>query len=245
MFWKSKHQEPEITFVSTLEGLADDKEVLPRPAREFYPEWWRDLPSKIGVDKSLWAPGTMGTAKQCPSFIHWYNKGMVIPAWCDMSLKYNSETTEYMWTAGRQGSPYRIEPHNDDQFITYANPKIQKKEATFSFKLECPWNIITPNGWSTMVLPMFYHFNDDWSVLPGIIDTDISHQIHQQIAYFGEGQEVFIPKGGPLAHYIPFKRSKTTFDVRESTDKDKYRFASANLKTFSKRRGGYLTMERN
>ena len=102
------------------------------------------------------------------------------------------------------------------------------------FKFISPWNLITPKGYSVLQLPMFYHFSNDFSVLPGIIHTDTHHELNQQILYHGEGKEIFIRRGTPLVQYIPFKRSKYNITTRDSTVEDLTRFSEVTVNIFSK-----------
>jgi hypothetical protein len=81
--------------------------------------------------------------------------------------------------------------------------------------------------------------------MPGIIDTDVWHEINQQILYFGNGKEIFIKKGTPLAHYLPFKRIESTLEIREQTEKDNLYFEGTRLKILTENRAAYLNLERN
>ena len=67
---------------------------------------------------------------------------------------------------------------------------------------------------------MFYHFNKEFSVLPGVIDTDIHHEINQQVLYHSDKENITIKRGDPLVLYIPYKRNKTKLDYRFMTEKD-------------------------
>ena len=240
MFNKRKKQ-PEITVVSTIPGLIDDKSIAPVPAHKFYPSWWKDMPRDLPWGDSSYR--IKGTVKICPSFVHWFSKGIVIPAWCDMTLRYNSKNDVWNWTAGRT-SPFSIDTHGRSQFLDHTDYLNKGLKAEFIFKLVSPWQVITPKGWSVLQLPLFYHNEQEWSVLPGIIDTDVHHQVNQQIAYYGKGKEIFIPKGTPLAHYMPYERTKTTLEVREQTPQDEKRFASASNRIESEFRHGYKNLSR-
>jgi hypothetical protein len=77
---------------------------------------------------------------------------------------------------------------------------------------------------------MFYHFEKGFSILPGILDTDIHHEINQQVLYHGDGENVTIKAGDPFALYIPFERkSKLGLEIRYQTEEDKHLFKSNHL----------------
>lgn len=231
-----KKNQPEITVVATFPGMTEDKSIQPVPAHKFYPAWWKNMPTDLPWTESKYR--LRGTAKVCPSFVHWFSKGIIIPAWCDMSFNYDTKTQTWTWTAGRN-SPYSVDVHYNDQFLDYTDFLNKGLKADFIFKLICPWRIITSEGWSVLQVPLFYHNEQEWSILPGIIDTDVQHQINQQVVYYGKGKEIVIPKGAPLAHYMPFERSKTTLEVRDETPEDKRRFEAASNRIESQFRHGY------
>jgi hypothetical protein len=65
-----------------------------------------------------------------------------------------------------------------------------------------------------MQLPMMYHYNKEFYVPYGIIDTDIHHEINQQICITTD-DEVLIKKGTPLCYLIPFKREKYKLSIEK------------------------------
>jgi hypothetical protein len=207
----------KIQFISTVEGLESIEECLPRPAKYFIPDWFKDIPSENSM-----------SVKFCPSFPDYFSQGYIIPMWADVMLKYDKKQDYFEW----QGSDdiFKWETHGNNQFLNYSKPNFNGTDAQFVFKSNCPWKIITPPGWSVLQLPLFYNFNQEWSVLPGIIDTDIHPGINQQVLYHGDGKEVKINVGDPFVLYIPFKRSnKLKLEVRDETKKDKKRFKTDQL----------------
>jgi hypothetical protein len=96
-------------------------------------------------------------------------------------------------------------------------------------------------------LPLFYHFNKNFSVLPGVIDTDIHHEINQQVLYHGGNDKIRINRGDPFALYIPFERkSKLGLEIRELNEADKKRFQKGDINIASKfvPNGLYRMMQR-
>ncbi len=182
----------KIQFISTVEGLESIEECLPKPAKYFIPEWFKNIPNTIPM-----------TVKTCPSFPDYFSQGYIIPMWCDVKLRSDGDG----WNWQTASDIFNWEIHSNDQLIDHKKTSFNGVEGQFIFKANCPWRIITPPGWSVLQLPLFYHFNKEWSVLPGIIDTDIYHEINQQVLYHGNDKEVIIKNGEPFVLYIPFKRS--------------------------------------
>jgi len=207
----------KIQFISTYEGLETIEECLPRPAKNFIPKWFKDIPSQ--VDKAV-------TVKNCPSFPDYFSQGYIIPMWSDVKLSFIKNIPKFELSAKR----FSFDIHGNEQMLNYKKATFNGIEGQFVFKADCPWRIITPPEWSVLQLPLFYHFNQEWSVLPGVIDTDIHSEINQQILYHGDGKEVTIKCGDPFVLYIPFKRSdKLKHEVRHQTLKEYQKFDKDRL----------------
>lgn len=200
----------KIQFISTVEGLESIEECLPRPAKHFIPKWFKDIPNSEPV-----------TVKICPSFPDYFSQGYIIPMWCDTEIKSNGDD----WGWHTSSTKFSWDTHANKQFLNYTKAGFNGVESQFVFKANCPWRVITPPGWSVLQLPLFYHFNQEWSVLPGVIDTDIHSEINQQVLYHGDGKEVKINVGDPFVLYIPFKRSnKINHEVSFRTKEEQKRF---------------------
>lgn len=204
----------KIEFVSMVEGLADIEECRPKPAKHFIPQWFKDIPA---------SPNQLfPTVRVCPSFTDYFSIGYIVPMWTDFKLIHKDKK----WSWESSSDEFIMSSHPNEQFIKYATPTFNGVEGQFIFKAVSPWRIITPKGWSVLQLPLFYSFNNEFSVLPGVIDTDIMTQANQQILYHANGKEIEIKRGTPLALYIPFKRESTflDIDVRSATQEDKENF---------------------
>lgn len=215
MIFKDKNNKPIIEFVSLVDGLELIEDVRPKPMGKFIPEWWKQVPTMPRFNDYQ-------TVKSCPSFTDWFSQGYVIPMWADTLLKYNKESNSWL---AETSSKFVWEIHGDHQFVDFQKPSMYGVNGDFIFKAICPWKIITPKGYSVMQLPLLFHFNKEYSIIPGIIDTDIYHQANQQVVCHTDGKEIFIPKGEPFVHYVPFKRQKYSFDVRSKNDNDRKIFA--------------------
>jgi hypothetical protein len=213
-------KKDKIQFISTVEGLESIEECLPKPAKHFIPKWFKDIPSK-----------NILSVKNCPSFPDYFSQGYILPMWCDVELVKSDSG----WSWSTPIDKFSWRSHTNDQFLDYTQASFNGVNGQFIFKPDCPWRIITPPGWSVLQLPLFYHFNKDYSVLPGIIDTDIHHEINQQVLYHGNGNSVKINTGDPFVLYIPFKRSnKLKSESLYQTEKHKKYFNIEGLRLFQK-----------
>ena len=208
-----KIQDEKITVqvVPMLPGLEDVDEILPKQSNAFIPDWWKVLPRLESEKKILGDFG--GNVKECPSFPSFFSQGFIIPMWCDVLLYYEEDTGNWAWRV--PDSRFVWTNHTNEQFLNNVPFQFLDNRALHVFKPLCPWQIITPPGWSVLQLPLFYHFENEWTVLPGIVDTDYHHEVNQQVLLFKNKKEVFIKRGTPFVQYIPFQRQKLTISVEK------------------------------
>ena len=202
----------KIQFISTVKGLESIEECLPKSAKNCIPKWFKDIPSSEPM-----------SVKNCPSFPDYFSQGYIIPMWGDVKLLYKKEDDIWEWKTS--SNLFSWENHSNSQFIDHTKSNFLGVDGQFIFKANCPWRVVTPPGWSVLQLPLFYNFNKDWSVLPGVIDTDIHSEINQQVLYHGNDKEIEIKQGDPFVLYIPFKRSnKLNHEIRYKNNKDNDNF---------------------
>ena len=247
MWTPKKNKDLTVQFITTVPGLELIEECRPRPAKEFIPEWWKSYPPFEKDEMNSIYP-KVRTVKTCPSFPDYFSRGYVVPAWADMTIQYNEELEMWNWRVGQEvgGNVFNgITPHSNPQFVSGAKPKSMGIDGTFVFKLLCPWKVITAKNVSILQLPMFYSFNPDWTALPGIIDTHINSEINQQLLYHANGKEVFIPRGTPIAQYIPIPTKYLyELEVRKETQEDKTLFDYQFMAITSKFFGGYRKLKK-
>ena len=211
-----KKKEQIISFISMLPYLNSIEETLPKPSKNFIPDWWKKTPL-IPSQHSLNSL-TIGNVKNCPSFPDYFSQGFTIPMWADTLLVYDDVLQSYRWQTAH--NDFFWDAHSHEQFLNDVPATSYGLKGSFIFKAICPWRIVTKPGYSVLQLPMLYHFEREYSVLPGVIDTDIHHEINQQTMIFPKNKEIFIKRGEPFVTYIPFKRSSFSYDVRAATEED-------------------------
>jgi hypothetical protein len=241
----NRKKQPLMTWMTNMPGLAEDPLCQPQYSNKFIPPEWRNMPQYSEDPIETLSIRRTRTAKKCPSFIEWFSMGVILPAWCDIAFKYNKEQDLWQIATGDSQSPYRIEIHSNPQMLNYMDYKHRGSKAQLIFKLNSPWYMKTPKGYSTLQLPLFYHSDRDWTVAAGTWHSDTLFDTSIQIFYFGDGDEVFIKKGQPLAQYLPYKRTKINFLSRQMTEKDIYTINAKELKLHSKGTGGYAALEKD
>ena len=113
-------------------------------------------------------------------------------------------------------------------------------------KIDSPWRMKTPAGYSCYQFPMWYHFNPDFEVPPGPIWSDEYHLINPQliIKHYGE---IKIKRGTPLCVYVPYKREPDDtfqYEIKRRDEKCKILEQKTSLISQTKFYGGYKEMQK-
>tara|TARA_B100000900_G_scaffold164155_1_gene139411 strand:- start:12028 stop:12765 length:738 start_codon:yes stop_codon:yes gene_type:complete len=197
-------KNPEVTFWSTVEGL---EQVVPvKKATDYLPQWFKNMPQFSGVGEARIED--QGTFKRCPAIVDMFTNAYVVPMWCDLELEITQQGFRY-----KASNPnFIFEGHTNQQFVDHNDSGYK-----FIVKAVSPWKAKTPKGYNLLQLPMFYHYNRQWEVLPGAIYSDIHHAMNQQIAVKEYGR-ITIEKGTPLCMYMAVKREKLDLNISEYTD---------------------------
>jgi hypothetical protein len=174
------------------------------PASKFLPDWYKKLPMRPeGVSKCpvarLFESYTkpQSTIKACPPVFDYMNSGYIIP-WINQVVfkKTIAEETENI-----KGFDFFCAFQD---YISWHYPSQMPHLKTYFFKIKPYWNIKTPKGYSCMFFQPFYHFEDRYSILPAIVDTDTYHTPNF-IGYLLKDQFTVNPNE-PLICVLPFKR---------------------------------------
>jgi len=239
----------DIKFVPHIDGLEQVEEIKPKPANQFIPQHWKDIPAmhlssemlnEVELEGKYFNHSKpIGTAKKCPSFIDVFNNGFVIPAPCDIWLQYDSNKEEWHVETGIRSGNFKIPftVHPTQQYLDH----VPNAPYEYIFKLDNLWSVITPNGYSIMQLPMFWHHNPNFEVPYGIIHTDQYHEVNVQIMMRKGLKEITIKMGEPLCYIVPYKREEYNLVFEKYDTSYHNAVALSNVGRFS---NGYKTLFR-
>ena len=207
-----KKKEADLTFISKMPGFTELEDCLPKPTSRYVPDWWKNMQ----IDESIQSAYklTTGNIKHCPSFSDLFSSGYIVPMWMDVYLGYDRNTNKW----GIQSNRLTNVSYHDGATTDLKGYKFLGKDSPVFFKAYSPWSIITQPGISVLILPLFFHNNPDFSVVPGVVDTDFTHHISPDIAYHSDENEIFIKRGTPLFQVIPLRKEKMKIDVKEIED---------------------------
>ena len=226
-----KKNKETIKFKSLVDGLELVEELQPKRVIDDIPQWFRDMPMSAG-------PVGFGTAKRCPSFVDLFKTAYVMKSWTDMKFTFFPNKEGWTWEIPNDLFVVNAS-HADYQFLDW----IPYKGFRQVLKPDSPWVLETPKGVSTLQIPYPFDFNQDFTVWPGIIHTDMHHETNLQLFVYDKNPdeqfEINIKRGQPLAMYIPFRREQ--WDVEVSGDGEILRKKS-NIISRTKWKNSYKSM---
>lgn len=204
----------KIIYAVTNPGLLEIPELLPEPASNFIPEWYKNVPVKKNIAYSDgYVPqlkSNYKSVKQCPSFVEVFKEGYVLKAVTDMWFYYDELKNIYRYELPHEDSFQKIEIHSNDQYVDYLPASSNIK---FVFKYASPFLVFTEPGYSIRQMPIPYDFNKDWHSSYGVFKTDKLHEANVQINFTSNKKEILIKQGTPLCVHIPYKRIKTSVKI--------------------------------
>jgi hypothetical protein len=183
----------------------------PQPANKVIPEWYKELPIDI-LDR--WGKLDVPSAKHCLPLQDMVTSGYILFNSFDVELFPNMVDGLEDFKAR---TPFRdhISSHPHKQCPV----SIDNKKKHY-FKIVNEWQVRTPPGYSCLFIQPFYHFQQGYRLLPGIVDTDKFDLPVQFPGYLtSDDTSVTIKSGTPLIQVIPFKREDWTMSVINSPPK--------------------------
>jgi len=206
--------------------LVEVKEIQPKPAKKFIPEWYKKIPTHSFPKLNI---------KGCMPFLDCMTAGYTLPLPQDINLNFNFYNEEqkaygirYHYGAAKSYSKEELfqynlnshesNEHNIDQLGGKKSFPV-KKNGNFSFlKMLNPWIIKTPPGYSCLFIPPVLNENDYFSIIPAIVDTDkFSHFVNFPIIINADKYPKFdmmFKQGTPYVQVIPFKRESWNFKIK-------------------------------
>lgn len=220
-----------IKYIVTNEIYYEAKNLLPKPIKNYIPEWYKKLPMSKTNDSVIntWLR-KLKNVKSCPSFIDIYKEGYVLLAPTDIKIWYDKENEHWVWRTPYDLFPFddevdNIAFHENDQMVNYlpTNSKTRK-----IFKIHFPMVLNVPNNYNIRVMPVPFHYNNDWVASPGVYNPNKVSQVNLLIEYTSNKDEILIQQGTPLAVHIPYKKEKFNYQVEKYNAKKHNKYLYKN-----------------
>lgn len=186
-----------------IKFYTDDPQVMeifpPKPISQDLPEWL----DKIDDDNEF-------NVTHCAPVMDWMNSGYIIyNAWETLLQEklFQFRKGIELETQNKRPSLRKINPS------VYAGECLPVKNGPYSyFRIETDFKVVTPPGYSCMVMQPFYDFNSEYKIMPGIIDTDKHDWVISAVGYTTNTKLRLLP-GEKLLQIVPFKRDEWTMEM--------------------------------
>jgi len=213
------------------------------PALNALPKWYKDKKREVSVALPHERRGTM---KACPAMFDSMTQGYIVPLWTDLYVEPSGNfingipIPQFYWCDGIEGG-------NGEPLITMFEleaiegmPGADKINLP-AFKIDSPWILTTPKGYSTLFVAPFNNRDIMFEAISGIIHTDLT-TIYLNIPFLWTGPPDFkgvIKRGTPMVQLIPFKREEFEHElgfIGPEEDAEQLACGRVNQATFA---GGY------
>lgn len=196
-----------------IEFNCTDQHVLKHfpivPAKDCLPDWYKNLKANEPNISKCMPVRDMVTA------------GYIIPNAYEQLIGYDinpnneqevdriypvEEIGQFYTSLNSMSAPTTMHTHSQ------CPVEIEGKKKTY-FKINLPWQIKTPKGYSCLFVQPFYQFQRDITLMPAIIDTDQFDVNQVNFPCYLSAEEAELKPGRPLVQLIPFKRDSWTHSL--------------------------------
>ena len=221
-----------ITFGTFSKEIYYTDTIHPVPMSEYKVDWYENIKAeKLHIDNEEGR-----NVKSCPSFTEIYKEGFVIPAPSDYKIRVTPDNILF-WEAARSFSKVTekedIEHHYNEQYVDYMPSDFETKMIV---KINTPWKVFTPKGYSIRMMKMPFDSGNKWEATYGVLRSDKNYHLNFQVN-IKTNNEIFIKQGEPLGIIVPFKRENFKSNIVDLNEKNKY--SIAYYKQFLKTYGSF------
>lgn len=198
---------------SRHDGLEDP--FPPVPANQILPDWYKEANSYWNDEKRPRKDRQYVTIKRCVPVLDSMSSGYLIRLSQDVYVEQLEDGPYFHWRTDAvnvnnalitEHGAFQVQKHPDNQY-------------GYQLKIENPWLIKTPKGYSCMFLPPM-HRDNDLIVLPGVVDTDSYYErVHFPFNLKDKKFEGMLKAGTPIVQVVPFKRESYKMVVKDPDTK--------------------------
>ena len=209
-----------IRFFSTLDWIEQDYPIS--KADKHLPAWIKCMPGHGPYDpndkfQESYVKATTSTIKNCFGIRNLFKRAFIIPMWTDSWLEKDPKNDQ-LWLkqpgmTGDAGKKPVIDMIFTTLFPSYAMsdwlPAVAKDTNRAMFKFDNIWYVESSTH-DLLQVPLFYHYNEDFSCTMGIIPVASSDiQLRQiNINLILKKDKVHIKAGTPLVMLIPVPKEE-------------------------------------
>jgi hypothetical protein len=196
---------PHIVKFNPVSKVAQETVPIPKPTRDFMPEWYKKAPSFQTKTPEFDENGKANKAlKLCQPFMDAMSSGYIQESWQDIEiqksfLENGQIQIKYVYTEEPEIMSFRenLSVPVGDEFYP------------IEFTFHPPWVPELPEGWSMLYMTPLNRVDLPFEFMSGIVDNDGFSQSEERSNipfYIKKSFHGLIPKGTPMLQMIPIKR---------------------------------------
>lgn len=235
-------KKPKVEFLCTHPGALETYPIV--PIQKARPKWLESELREYIHRKSIGQAEK--TIARCPGITKLYKTGWIVYSWQDIKVRVEPNG-QFSWSAKIDES--RIKPgggvvmgnHLAD---TFKHSEFLSKRVPI-LKLQLPWAVKIPKGYSVLQLPIPYQEHDLFTTATGIYDYDFGYfELNLQLLCKPGSQEFIIEAGMPLAHLVLIKDEKIAAEVRYATGGEIQEMLTMTMMKASKHMINYANLKK-
>lgn len=208
----------------------------PVPASKKIAEWYKKIPPVLSTGARRHNTGAKAlTAKKCMPMLDAMSLGFTIPLGGDVNVRTNKNRS--LIEVGIENRSNWVEFHDMAQLGGNTFPGFP----TAPMKFINRWVIKTAPGYSTLFVPPINHFDNRFTCLSGLVDTDTyCKEINFPAVWHLADFDDVLPAGTPLVTCFPIKRSDVDVDINPRVmSKEEFKYIATIDKCQQSRDGVY------
>ena len=166
-----------------------------------------------------------GSIRKCAGTIDLLAAGVTLPAWTNFRFRPDGQGG---WETGGDefSPPAGINNISGFPESTGQCPmtSVRKLETGQYPKIVNPWRFETAPGWSTLILPIYWEPDENYTVVPAIVHTDFYH-LANIVLNITTDSAFGIRQGKSIAQLIPFKRN-ADFERIDFNDESYFKYVA-------------------
>ena len=179
----------------------------PKPAAQFYPEWWKNLKTEAQMGNEMFPTATM---RRCMGFVDHYKHGFILPLWSDFKIQL-----------GEMGNPFFGAAFSDSTTHVSSHPAALRgsylPEAQYAhIKMSTPWAAKCKEDvyWKWEQPTYGFKHPNKVIVLPGTIEYKYQYSMNANLMFARQSaaSELQLDFQQPLAHITPL--SERPFELK-------------------------------
>ena len=206
-----------VKFYTFIPELIDIMPIVKASHKDF--EWVKKAYEDYKVN-----PDPQGHTSKCPGILSIMNTGYIQKTYQDITITPSGDWFYWKTSIDQAASKFGdvinnyVSAHNPEQL--YKFKQFPKNTLPTILKIQSPWFVEIPEGYSLLSMPIPYNDNVTFTAAAGIFKGNNFCNVQAYIHSLDT--EIFIPKGTPLCQYILIKDEPNNFEIKPIETKEQF-----------------------